>query len=139
MGLWATLIGGAVLAGLLWLQTERVSVAHEKLDAVKLTNQALIDSKAKAEVQIHACKMVNASNSAEREASQAAAEKARIKLADMTIKTEQTISDTLKQAEVMRNEKDTTCRTLAEPLPNDFIDWVCNKASGCVLLRAGND
>lgn len=134
MGLWATIIGGAVLSALLWLQTERVSVANERTDAVMVENTNLKEALELNSATLQAYKMVAASNAAQRDASRAAAAQARIRIEALNKSTAELIADIAREAETMRNESDDTCRTLVDGLPDWFTDRVYDRRADRRLL-----
>jgi hypothetical protein len=117
---WQAIVIAALLA-FLWIQGKRIDNLKEAADGFERTIAAHVQAAKHNAAQFQHCKEINASNEREaerqREAAEQAAQRARMLRAELDTRID-AIPD---EAEEFNDEE---CRTLDDPLPADFVEWL---------------
>lgn len=116
----------AVVAGVLglWIQEQHIEALTEKRDQAQ---QKIVTLEAAAQInteEMERCIRLNAANLQARLDAETRAQKAILAVAELVALAEMEIEYIDSEAEKFREEADEQCRTLDDPLPGAFVDWL---------------
>lgn len=114
----------ALLGGTTWWQANKADKLELERDALRLQLQLVASVNKHNQGAIDRCELVNQVN---QEAVQQAVERAKAAEAEairLTTVSDLAVEGTENEAADMRETGDQECRTLADPLPDDFLTWV---------------
>lgn len=121
----ATLVVAAALSALLWNSERRLGNAQQEVARLEVGIDTAVKANKKVRGDLKTCEGVNIENSAQRDAAILAAELA----ADRTALLENELESLNDETFV---PTDMECRTLVDPLPADFVDFLClDEAKNC--------
>ena len=113
---------GLIMAGLLWNANRVNDNLHADIVTLKVTVKELAIANESSLVAIKQCEKVNATNKTQRDNAEQRAQAASQRIQDMIDS----------QSEITPYEPTTNdCRTLLDPLPADFAEWLCSAGNNC--------
>lgn len=113
--------GAAVLVLALGVQTWRVERAQDRLAEAKQAALTWQNAATQNALSLEQCGAINQANEREAERQRQAAKQAELRANMLAAQVESQISQIKQQAEQFNDEQ---CRTLDEPLPDDFVGWL---------------
>ena len=116
-------ITAAVLSALLWNAERRLDNAQQDVARLELGLSTAVTANKTVRATLQACQGVNAENAAQRDQALQAAQLAAERAAQLALELEDIANETF-------TPTDTECRTLVDPLPDDFVDFLCIKSAG---------
>lgn len=124
---WLFGIGGVGLAGLsIYVTVLQADIRdlEKELTAAQEMSRALSVTNRVNRTALDACRVVNAENALARDQALERADRAERNVAILRREANATITIVRENANDLRQGDDGTCRTMADPLPGDFVDWV---------------
>lgn len=120
--------GAAILALGLWINVlmNRMEDLREKYTAAQQTTTVLRGAAEKNRTALDECRVINAQNALLVLETLERAEAAEQRVKILEDESNATITIIQEQSDEFRERVDTACRTMDEPLPGDFVDWVFN-------------
>ena len=111
-------IGLAISAGLVWNAERRLSNAHEEIGRLEAANMTAVSANKSVMSTLAACRLVNANNAQARANALTKASAAEVRAVSLERKLEEL-------TDVAYETDDAECRQLTDPLPGDYVRWLC--------------
>lgn len=116
-------IATAILSVLLWNAERRLDNLRDEAAQLRVNEQTAIHANETIRQTLDVCKEVNEHNATQRDSAELRAEQAEVRVRVLAQMLEEEIDEI--------ETDDQTCRTLAQPLPDDFLDQLCVNNANC--------
>lgn len=124
---WIAGAGGLALAGMaFWVNVQSTQIEGLEAQVVGYKKQVSILTQTNRvnRMAVDACRVVNAENARARDEALDRADQAEQRIRILEQDADATITIIQEERDAFRTNDDEECRTLGEPLPIDFADWV---------------
>lgn len=121
-------IAGGVVLVMVLIPTIALMICHlksenksERINTLLAEKELIIQANKDTNLSLDECKIVNEMNTRERFAAE---DRARL-AAERASKLEQELEEKANETFTTNDEELAVCRRMDEPLPHDFLDWLC--------------
>jgi chromosome segregation ATPase len=117
-----------ILGFLLWQSNGKVDELNRELGASRTNTETAVHANGTLKASLQECREINEQNTSQKESALHKAELAEVRVRELEALLQESIND----FDDTKFRDNTTCRTLAEPLPSDFVERLCiAEAANC--------